>query len=152
MDLQTRDYAQHFIHALNALERHGDSSLETMVQLFSPMAQITNALLRRSHHERTGQVGAREFWKEYRRSFREVHTEFSDITCGERAAGLFWTSRGTSLMGLPFEYDGATLLVFDDDGQIVLFRGYYDSRDLEMHMPRSPRMVSEQLRPGTTPS
>ena len=38
------------------------------------------------------------------------------------------------------EYDGVSLLVFDDSGKIKLFRGYYDTRELsrEVGVNRQP--------------
>jgi ketosteroid isomerase-like protein len=72
----------------------------------------------------------RGFWEAYQNTFREARTEFFELTSGERAGGLFWTTRGVDPRGEPIEYDGATLLVFDDEGKITLFRGYYDTREL----------------------
>lgn len=132
MALNTHELAQRFVAALQALEREGEAALEPMVRQFSAMSRLTNAALKRSGTERTGESGAREFWSDYRRSFRDVRTEFYEVTCGERSAGLFWTTRGSSATGAPLEYDGATLLVFEDDGQITQFRGYYDTRELEL--------------------
>jgi ketosteroid isomerase-like protein len=135
MSLVTGELASRFIETLGVLERQGADALPQMVELFSPMARMTNTAIKRRGGELTGEVGARQFWREYRSSFAEVHTEFYEVTRDQRSAGLFWTSRGKDPHGNPFEYDGATLLVFEDDGLIIQLRSYYDSRELELRAP-----------------
>jgi|ADGO01.1.fsa_nt_gi hypothetical protein len=134
MSLRTAEFAQRFIVALDTLERRGQSGVGQMVNLFSPMARLVNPMLRHVGRELTGEVGAWEFWSEYRATFREVHSHFHEVTTADRAAGLFWTTRGVDLNGTPIEYDGASLLVYEDDGLIIYFRGYFDSRDLGLRL------------------
>lgn len=128
---QIRSLAQQFIDALHALEQGHDDAVETIAALFSPDARLTNAALELSGAERTGIEGAQSFWTQYRDTLGSVFSEFFQITVNEHAAGLFWTSKGADQQGKPLEYDGASLLVFDDTGKISLFRGYYDTRQLD---------------------
>lgn len=125
-----KDRSRQFVAALHAIEQQAEGAIETMVALFSDDARISNAALKLAGEERSGHAGVREFWTEYRRTFREVQTEFYTTMGHDCATGLFWTTRGVDVLGQPVEYDGASLLVFDDDGKIMLFRGYYDTREL----------------------
>lgn len=131
MDFQrTRELAQAFAEALHGVDRREEGAIERMVANYSPEARLTNAALKLAGEERNGPEGARAFWEQYQNSFREASTEFFELTASERGAGLFWTTRGTDAAGDAFTYDGVTLLIFDDAGRIVLFRGYYDTREL----------------------
>lgn len=67
---------------------------------------------------------------EYRATFGTARSEFHQVLTNQHAAGLFWTTRGVDKDGKPIEYDGASLLVFDRDGLIARFQGYYDTRQL----------------------
>jgi len=127
---QLHDLAQSFIDALHTLEQGGEDDVDAIVALFADDARLTNAALRLAGEERQGQDGARQFWSEYRRTFGQARSDFFKVTVGDDAAGLFWTTKGTGNNGQPMEYDGSSLLVFNDDGEISLFRGYYDTREL----------------------
>lgn len=124
------ELAQTFIDALHALEHGSESDVDGIVALYADDARLTNAALRLAGEERHGTDGARQFWSEYRRTFGEAFSEFFKVTAGDDAAGLFWTTNGTGNDGQAMEYDGSSLLVFNDDGKITLFRGYYDTREL----------------------
>lgn len=130
-----RELAQTFIDALHALEQGEESDIDGLVRLYSEDAHLTNAALQLAGKERTGHDGVREFWREYRHTFPEIYSDFAHITVDDRTVGLFWTARGTNSNGEPLEYDGVTLLVFDEDGNIARFRGYYDTRSVERTMP-----------------
>lgn len=127
---QSYDLAQQFIDALHTLEQGGPDDVDALVVMFSDEARLVNAALKLAGEERHGQDGARQFWTEYRRTFGEARSEFFQVTANEQSAGLFWTTKGTGNDGQPMEYDGVSLLVFDDAGKITLFRGYYDTREL----------------------
>ena len=125
--------ARRFIEALHAIERDGEAALEPMVAMFADSAVITNAALKQADHVREGREGATRFWTDYAATFRGARTEFHQVTVGDNAAGLFWTTRGARVGGdASLDYDGATLLELDggDDGRIVRFTGYYDTRAL----------------------
>jgi hypothetical protein len=120
MSLMTGELAQRFVVALDSLERHGaDAALQEMVQLFSPMARLTSS---RSGTELTGARGARRYWSKYRATFTSAHTEIYEVTTNDRCAALFWTTHTTDRDGQPSDYDGATLLAFEDDGLIIELR------------------------------
>jgi len=128
---QANTLAQQFIDALHALERGDEKSVGDLVALYSDDAQITNAALKLAGKERHGQDGAHEFWTEYRRTFKDIYSDFAQVTTNDKSVGLFWTAKGTGTEGKPIEYDGVTLLVFNEDGKIKQFRGYYDTRSLD---------------------
>ncbi|HVY80192.1 MAG TPA: nuclear transport factor 2 family protein [Steroidobacteraceae bacterium] len=116
----TGELAQRFVVALDSLERHGgDVALEEMVQLFSPMARLISS---RSSSELTGTHGARRYWSKHRTTFPTARTEIYEVTTNDRCAGLFWTTHVTPSEGQPLDYDGATLLAFEDDGLIIELR------------------------------
>ena len=122
---------ERFIDVLHRLEGDDEGAVAEMADLFSDDARLENAALDLAGEERNGREGARHFWSEYRRTFKEARSDFHQITLNERAAGLFWTTRGAGNNGQPVEYDGASLLIFDDAGRITRFRGYYDTRALD---------------------
>lgn len=132
---QVQARAQQFIDALHALEQGDESAVEGLVALYSEDARLTNAALKLAGKERQGHDGVREFWTEYRHTFQQVYSEFAQITANEEASGLFWTTKGADTEGNPLEYDGVSLLVFDEHGDIAQFRGYYDTRSLEKTVP-----------------
>jgi ketosteroid isomerase-like protein len=127
---QIEQRAQEFIDALHTLEHGSPDDVDELVGLFSDDARLINASLKLAGEERQGQDGVREFWQEYRRTFGEAHSEFYQVTANQEAAGLFWTTKGTGNDGQPMEYDGVSLLVFNQEGKITLFRGYYDTREI----------------------
>jgi ketosteroid isomerase-like protein len=131
MDPQrSQELAQQFAEAPHAVDRHEPDAIARIAALFSDAATLTNASLKLAHEERSGAEGVQAFWRAYQEAFTEASTEFAEITSSERAAGLFWTTRGKDATGAPFSYDGVTLLVFGDGEKIAQFRGYYDTREL----------------------
>lgn len=137
---EVRELADRFIDALHALEKskNGDAApaLEKLVSLYADDAHLTNAALRLTNEERTGREQIRAFWDEYKKTLGEAYSEFHQVTVNGEAAGLFWVTKGTSADGTPdaVHYDGTTLLVFDDEGKISRFQGYYDTRQLNRQM------------------
>jgi ketosteroid isomerase-like protein len=127
---QAGQRAQQFIDALHKLEQGTPDDVDDLVALYSDDARLINAALKLAGEERTGKDGARTFWTEYRKTFGEAYSEFFQVTANNESAGLFWTTKGTGNDGQPMEYDGVSLLVFDDNGLIKLFRGYYDTREI----------------------
>ena len=132
-ETDTRELAENFAAALHALQNGDDGALERICALFEADALITNAALDLSGQAMSGPQGVHDFWGDYRGLFSEVRTEFHQITASDEAAGLFWTSKGkAATSGEPFEYQGASLLVFDGDQKISAFRGYFDTRALTL--------------------
>lgn len=129
---QQQTLAQQFIDALHALEAQGPAQIDGIVQLFADDAQLTNAALARTGNNYSGRDGIRTFWEEYRKTFGDVFSQFHHVTSSDEAAGLFWTTEGTYPDGAPLRYDGVSLLVFNEQGKIVNFRGYYDTREVDV--------------------
>lgn len=136
---QVQQLAQQFIDALHTLEQGDVENVDQLAGMYSDDARVVNAALKLAGQERTGQDGARQFWTEYRRTFGEAYSDFYQVTVNDQAAGLFWTTKGTGNDGQPMEYDGVSLLVFDDQGKIKLFRGYYDTRELSREVGANPQ-------------
>ncbi|HYF63251.1 MAG TPA: nuclear transport factor 2 family protein [Herpetosiphonaceae bacterium] len=128
--MEYQEQARRFIEALHALEGGDDGGLDRICGLFSDDAVLTNAALRLADKEYRGRSGVREFWQAYRGTFAAIRSEFSHVTAGDGAAGLFWSSAGQDASGQPVSYDGVSLLEFDQSGRIARFRGYYDTRQL----------------------
>jgi ketosteroid isomerase-like protein len=129
--MNSADLARQFIDALQALEQGDEQQVGPLVELFARDARLINAALKLAGKERQGHEGARQFWLEYRATLGQASSEFYQMTANDEAAGLFWTTKGSDSAGNPLEYDGVSLLVFDHEGKIVLFRGYYDTRQME---------------------
>lgn len=127
---QTQETAQRFIHALNHLEDQGAAALDELLDLFADDARLRNPMLQREQRELQGREDIADFWRQYRGAFGAIHSDFSEITANDHAAGLFWRSHGTDASGKPVAYDGVTLLRLDDSGRIADFQGYFDSREV----------------------
>jgi ketosteroid isomerase-like protein len=127
---QITELARRFIAALHALEDGDERAAEGIAALFADDARLTNAALQLHGHEQRGAAGIREFWVNYRRALGRARSEFHHVMSDGSAAGLFWTTSGTYPDGAPLQYDGVSLLEFDDRGRIVRFQGYYDTRQL----------------------
>ncbi|ATQ78530.1 hypothetical protein CR152_31455 [Massilia violaceinigra] len=127
---QARQQAARFIDQLRRLEDGDPSAVDALARLFADDARLRNPI---ADHAGREQIAA--FWRTYRASFGTVRSTFSHITADEACAGLFWRSAGTGPHGQPVEYDGVTLLEFDDAGQITRFHGYFDSRQVRLEAP-----------------
>lgn len=132
---EVRKLADQFIDALHTLEDGGEGDVDGIVALFSDDAQLTNAALVLAGEERNGRDGVQKFWTEYRGTLGQARSEFHQITTNEQAAGLFWKTTGTDAEDQPLDYDGVSLLVFNDEGKIARFHGYYDTRQLSKQKP-----------------
>jgi ketosteroid isomerase-like protein len=119
--------ALRFAAALHALEETGD--VERMVMLFDETAEVRGPTDRAPHH---GREGARRFWRMYRDSFDEIHSEFEKIVEGrDGTVMLEWTSRGVTTTGAPVTYRGVSVAEIPD-GRVTRFRTYFDTRELEV--------------------
>lgn len=127
------DLAQRFIAALKAIEQHAEQAVEAMTALFGENATLANSALDLTGTERRGRAGARTFWSDYAQAFSGAKTEFSHVTVGAGAIGLFWTTAGAlaPAAATPLSYAGSTLIEHDGAGTITGFRGYYDTRALK---------------------
>ncbi len=113
--------AKKFIDALWKLEE--DRDLETIVGLFSEDSEVGNVVTEDKN------IGAREFWKNYRDSFDEVKSTFRNEIITDKTAALEWTTKGTNTDGHDFEYEGVSVMEFDGD-LITRFHAYFDANKL----------------------
>ena len=124
--------AQAFIDALHALEKGADaetdSNAENLAALFAENATLTNAALELAGHQAEGREAIVGFWHEYKATLGKSYSEFSHVIENAGDAGLFWTTQSDGAT----KYHGATLLQFNAAGEIEFFRGYYDTRELEV--------------------
>ena len=122
--------AQTFIDALHALEKGDDAqaSAQSLAQHFADNATLTNAALELAARKVEGREAIATFWQEYKATLGESFSEFSHVMEDADSAGLFWTTQSDGAT----KYHGATLLQFDANGQIEFFRGYYDTRELDV--------------------
>ena len=128
--MNTQQLAEQFIDALHTLEDGTAEDTAALIEMYADDTLIINAALKLAGQDRRGREGAAQFWREYRGTFGKARSEFFQITTNNESAGLFWTTKGTDNDGNPLEYDGVSLLVFNDQSKITLFRGYYDTREL----------------------
>ena len=127
--MDSKTFADDFIAALHELEQAegGDAPVQNIVALFAPDAKLVNSALLLGGEPLTGTDGATEFWTQYKKTIGVGKSEFHHIAASDSTAGLFWK---TTVRGGAGQYDGATLLAFDDTGKISHFQGYYDTRQL----------------------
>lgn len=124
--------ARAFMEALSALEAGGEAEVAAIAGLFAEDAELHNAALDLRDGELVGRARIAEFWAQYREQLGRARTKFHELTAGGRSAGVFWTTEGQDAQGGPIHYHGCTLLRFDEQGQVAYFRGYYDTRRLQM--------------------
>lgn len=129
---QIKGIADRFITELHSIEDGDAAGVDRIVDLFADNAELTNPIIERDGSERTGRDQIAEFWREYSTTFKNIHSEFFDITASDHSAGLFWRSTGTNATGQPLEYEGVSLLELDDTGKIARFKGFFDSRQVTM--------------------
>ena len=139
---QAQELAQQFIDALHTLEKGSPDDTAAIVALFADDARLTNAAM--DCKELTGHDGVEKFWTEYRRTFGDIYSEFSHVIADEKAAGLFWRSKGTGNDGKPIAYEGVSLLEWSSEGKIGFFRGYYDTRKLSQEVGIDQQPVADR--------
>ena len=130
-----RQRAQEFIDALHILEEGSDQDASALAEFFADEATLTNSALELKGDVMKGRDAILTFWVEYKSQLGDSRSHFHHITTSEEAAGLFWTTEGTSPSGDKVHYHGVSLLQFDEQGQITFFRGYYDTRELQVKAP-----------------
>ncbi|WP_019140741.1 nuclear transport factor 2 family protein [Noviherbaspirillum massiliense] len=129
---QAKETADRFIEELHHLEDGDAAGADRLAQLFAPDAELVNPVIERTDGSRHGQEQIAAFWREYASSFGSIHSDFFDIMASDHSAGLFWRSSGTSAAGQPLNYEGVSLLVFDDAGKIARFQGFFDTRQMTL--------------------
>ncbi len=138
---------QRFIDGLHHLEQTGDP--ERLVATYAEQSETSNVVADRVF---AGRDGARDFWRRYRGTFKEVSSSFRNtIVAGDRAA-LEWTTEGTDPDGNPFGYDGVSILEMAGEGEdegISRFRAFFDSVHLGRqfhHAGKVPATTAEDGR------
>lgn len=127
---QAQTIAHRFIDELHRLEHGDQAGVDGLVSLFADDAELTNPILERNGSARQGRQAIADFWREYRGAFGEIESEFFDVIASDHSAGLFWRSTGTGPNGEPLNYEGVSLLAFDDSGKIARFQGFFDTGKL----------------------
>ena len=127
--------AKEFIDALHILEEGSDQDASALAEMYAEDATLTNAALELKGDAMKGRDAILAFWVEYKAQLGDSRSHFHHITTNDEAAGLFWTTEGTSPSGDKVHYHGVSLLQFDEQGQITFFRGYYDTRELQVKAP-----------------
>jgi ketosteroid isomerase-like protein len=122
--------AKEFIDALHALEKGSADDAGQLVGLYASDATLANSALDNKGKEAQGQDEILRFWTQYKTTLGDVYSNFHHITAADDSAGLFWTTEGTNPAGDKVHYHGSTLLVYNTEGMIQFFRGYYDTREL----------------------
>ena len=138
------DRAQRFVEALARLEEHGE--LEPLLELFGDDAQVSNVA---SHRTFQGREGARQFWREYKATLKQVKSTFRNrIEAGDRVA-LEWESSGTAHNGAAVNYEGVSIIEWEGD-QISRFYAYFDPHVLGLELSAGTARRTEV--PATTPA
>ena len=119
----SREVADNFIEALWRLEE--DEDVEPLVEIHTEDCEVGNVSVPETFD---GHDGLRKFWKEYRRTFGEMKSEFRNVIATEDRAALEWTTKGTS-NGDSVSYDGVSILEIEGD-KVSRFMAYFDTRHL----------------------
>jgi hypothetical protein len=126
-----KEIAEKFIKALHKLESNRD--VETIAALFSDDAQVNNVVTIDNSHE----MNAPEFWQKYRDNFGQVSSEFTNKIIGDNNAALEWRTTGTAADGSEIEYEGVSILEYDD--QITRFFAYFNPGKLGRQIEETAR-------------
>jgi hypothetical protein len=116
------------VEALNRLEEKGDNTQIT--SLFADACRLSNVQL---EEPMEGPLGAEQYWRQYRHTFKEVKSQFTRITEVNDRAILEWVTQGTLETGRSIRYAGVTILQLDGD-QISDFMAYFDTRPFTEHL------------------
>ena len=127
--------AKEFIDALHILEEGSDQDASALAEMYTEDATLTNSALDLKGTQVKGRDAILAFWIEYKAQLGQAHSHFHHITTSDTAAGLFWTTEGQSPAGEAINYHGVSLLQFNQEGLIEFFRGYYDTRELQVKAP-----------------
>jgi ketosteroid isomerase-like protein len=137
-----RTIAEDFIHRLQEAEK--TSNPRTLIELFSGECELMN-LTRHNTSTKADHAGSpSQFWRQYLHAFQNVDSHFTSIIDDGKKAVLEWHSSGILPMGLPIEYNGVSILEYED-GLIQKFRTYYDSAAFLPHAPNSEKTYSQSV-------
>ena len=117
--MSTDNRAQAFADALRQFEESGDAG--PLTGCFTESAELVRPESDRSTPHAT------EGWNSYRRQFSTVRTELTSMQQGGDLAVLEWHTQGRLDAGRDIEYDGVSVLTFDESGRVCRFATYFDS-------------------------
>ena len=120
--------ASAFAEALQTFEQ--DRDLDAFARVFAPDAELLRPEQRGGEQ---GEDGVRTFWQQYLDQFASIRSEFSRVVEAGQLGELEWTSKGSlgsASEGTEVEYEGVSLLEFDDQGRVSRFATYYDTAAL----------------------
>jgi ketosteroid isomerase-like protein len=117
--------ASAFAEALQTFEQ--DRDLDAFARVFAPDAELLRPEQRAGEQ---GEDGVRTFWQQYLDQFASIRSEFSRVVEAGPLGELEWTSKGSLGGGTEVEYEGVSLLEFDDQGRVSRFATYYDTAAL----------------------
>ena len=117
--------ASAFAEALQTFEQ--DRDLDAFARVFAPDAELLRPEQRAGEQ---GEDGVRAFWQQYLDQFASIRSEFSRVVEAGQLGELEWTSKGSFGGGTEVEYEGVSLLEFDDQGRVSRFATYYDTAAL----------------------
>jgi ketosteroid isomerase-like protein len=117
--------ASAFAEALQTFEQ--DRDLDAFARVFAPDAELLRPEQRAGEQ---GEDGVRAFWQQYLDQFASIRSEFSRVVEAGQLGELEWTSKGSLGGGTEVEYEGVSLLEFDDQGRVSRFATYYDTAAL----------------------
>ena len=117
--------ASAFAEALQRVEQ--DRDLDAFARVFAPDVELLRPEQRAGEQ---GEDGVRAFWQQYLDQFAAVRSEFSRVVEAGPLGELEWTSKGSLGGGTEVEYEGVSLLEFDDQGRVSRFATYYDTAAL----------------------
>lgn len=120
----TENLSEKFINALKNLEANND--VEGIVALFDEDCETGNVTLTENLK---GTEGARQFWTNYRKTFKEVSSEFKNKINSDKTAALEWTTVGTSENDQEINYEGVSILEMNGD-KITRFFAYFNPSKL----------------------
>ena len=116
--------SEKFIEALRDLE--ANKNVDNIVGLFADDCEVGNVTLT---EKLNGTDGAREFWTNYRKTFKDVSSKFKNKLAADGTAALEWMTVGTSETGHEINYEGVSILETDGE-KISRFYAYFNPAKL----------------------
>ena len=120
----SQEVVERFKEALWKLEE--DRDVEALVEIHTEDCSVGNVAVPKTFD---GHEGLREFWTNYRNTFDEMKSEFSNVFADEAGhAALEWTTNATE-DDKNVSYAGVSILEIEG-GKVKRFMAYFDPRSL----------------------
>lgn len=132
-----------FMKRLQDAERTRDT--KRLSELFAEDAELLNLTRPISHTKQSDPTSSppsipsfppQQFWSQYLHAFSNIQSHFTEVMDDGRTAVLEWHSSGQLPTELPIEYNGVSILEYEN-GRITRFRTYYDSAAFLSYGPLS---------------